>query len=99
MARPKGSTPWAVTLHVKITQELNHRIEAVAERLGEPKSAIMRMALKLGLPALENVRAETDLLRQAIETGEQAGIHESKEEQRHLDEQPDRHKPKKKKAG
>jgi metal-responsive CopG/Arc/MetJ family transcriptional regulator len=43
---------------VKLDVDLLARIDAVAKHLCEPRSTIMRMAMRLGIEPLENVHAQ-----------------------------------------
>ena len=50
--RPKGKK-LSKPIPVKMDPALLARIEALANRINEPKSMIMRLAMKIGLDALE----------------------------------------------
>src|ERR1041385_8602449 len=46
---------------VKVDTDLLKRIDAVAKRIQEPRSTVMRLAMRLGIEALEQLRVNTDM--------------------------------------
>lgn len=56
MSRPKKPTFAAPKpIPLRLDQALVERIEALAEKIGEPKSTVMRMCMRIGLDQLEKV--------------------------------------------
>jgi predicted DNA-binding protein len=65
---------------IKLTTELLERIDALARKIGEPRSTIMRFAMKIGLNALEKAyeEAPSDTLRYEIKSGDTYQLNEEK---------------------
>ena len=80
---------------VKLDPDLLRRIEAISVELGEPKSTVMRFAMRIGIRALEGI-TDSEQLRDILKP--ETGVNYTKlggtpEEEMRVEEKP------KKKAG
>lgn len=57
MSRPpkSGLSGNSKPIPIKLDPALAERIEKIAEKIGEPKSTVMRMCMRIGLDQLEKV--------------------------------------------
>jgi metal-responsive CopG/Arc/MetJ family transcriptional regulator len=47
---------YSAPIPVKLDKELLTRLDEISKRIGEPRSTVMRMAMRLGLEALETIK-------------------------------------------
>jgi hypothetical protein len=66
MTKKQNRVSYSTPIPVKLNPEILKRLDHLSKLLGEPRSVVMRLALRLGIAALEKAESSEELVKLVI---------------------------------